>query len=60
MRVRRVEITGRIVWQAIGAVLTTLFALWAFNQARGLVSMLAISFFFSLALEPGVRALVGR
>ena len=58
--VRRVEITGRIVWQAIGAVLMTLAALWAVNQARGLVSMLAIAFFFSLALEPGVRMLVDR
>ena len=58
--VRRVEITGRIVWQAIGAVLATLLALWTVNQARGLVSMLAISFFFSLDLEPGVRMLVGR
>ena len=60
MRIRRAEITGKTIWQAIGAVLITLFALWALNQARGLVSMLAIAFFFSLALEPGVRALVGR
>lgn len=60
LTVRRVEITGKIIWQAIGAVLTTLVALWAVNQARGLVSMLAIAFFFSLALEPGVRWLVGR
>jgi predicted PurR-regulated permease PerM len=57
---RRVEITGRIIWQTIGAVLVTLVALWAINQARSLVSMLAIAFFFGLALEPGVRALVAR
>ncbi|MCP4968001.1 MAG: AI-2E family transporter, partial [bacterium] len=44
----------------IGAVLTTLVLLWALNQARGIVSMVAISFFFSLALEPAVRKLTAR
>lgn len=58
--VQNVEVSGRIVWQAIGAVLATLFLLWAINQARGVVSMVAISFFFSLALEPAVRWLTGR
>lgn len=58
--VTRIEIEARIIWQAIGAVLTTLFLLWAFNQARGIVSMVAISFFFSLALEPAVRKLTAR
>jgi predicted PurR-regulated permease PerM len=58
--VSQVEISGRIVWQLIGAVLSTIVAIWALNQARGVVSMVAIAFFFSLALEPGVRALVGR
>lgn len=56
----RIEIEGRIIWQAIGAILFTLFLLWAVQQAAGLVSMLAISFFFSLALDPGVRWLVDR
>lgn len=58
--VQYVVISGRIIWQAIGAVLATLFLLWAINQARGVVSMVAISFFFSLALEPAVRWLTGR
>ncbi|MCP4224634.1 MAG: AI-2E family transporter, partial [Actinomycetia bacterium] len=58
--VRKIEIEGRIIWQAIGAVLTTLFLLWAFNQARSIISMVAISFFFSLALEPLVRGLTRR
>lgn len=58
--VTKIEIEARIIWQAIGAVLTTLFVLWAFNQARGIVSMVAISFFFSLALEPAVRKLTVR
>jgi predicted PurR-regulated permease PerM len=58
--VNKVEIEARIIWQAIGAVLTTIVLLWAFNQARGIVSMVAISFFFSLALEPAVRRLTAR
>lgn len=57
---QHVEISGKFIWQAIGAVLVTLFLLWALNQARGLVTMVAISFFFSLALEPAVRWLTGR
>lgn len=56
----RIAIDGRIIWQAIGAVLLTLFLLWAVRQAAGLVAMVAISFFFSLALEPGVRWFVNR
>lgn len=56
----QIEVSGKIVWQAIGAVLATIVGLWALNQARGVVSMIAIAFFFSLALEPGVRALVQR
>jgi predicted PurR-regulated permease PerM len=56
----RIEVDGRIIWQAIGAVLLTLFLLWAIRQAAGLVSMLAIAFFFSLALDPGARWLVDR
>jgi predicted PurR-regulated permease PerM len=56
----RVEVEGRIIWQAIGAILMTLFLLWAVQQAAGLVSMIAIAFFFSLALDPGVRWLVDR
>jgi predicted PurR-regulated permease PerM len=58
--VTRIEIDGRIVWQAIGAVLLTLALLWAVRQTFGLVSMLAISFFFSLALDPAVRWLVHK
>lgn len=56
----QVEIEARIIWQAIGAVLSTFVLIWALNEARGIVSMVAISFFFSLALDPGVRRLTGR
>jgi predicted PurR-regulated permease PerM len=58
--VTKIEIEARIIWQTIGAVLFTIVLLWAFNQARGIVSMVAISFFFSLALEPAVRKLTAR
>lgn len=58
--VRRIEIDGKIVWQVIGAVLVTLVLLWALDQASTLVAMVAIAFFFSLALDPGVRWFVGR
>ena len=60
LQATQIEVSGKIVWQAIGAVLATIVGLWALNQARGVVSMIAIAFFFSLALEPGVRALVQR
>jgi predicted PurR-regulated permease PerM len=56
----RVRVAGMLAWQFVGAVLATVVGLWALNQARGVVSMVAIAFFFSLALEPGVRSLVGR
>ena len=58
--VRRIEIDGKIIWQVIGAVLLTLVLLWAFDQASSIVAMVAIAFFFSLALDPGVRWLVAR
>jgi predicted PurR-regulated permease PerM len=56
----KIEIDSRVIWQAIGAILLTLGLLSAISAARGVVSMLAISFFFSLALEPGVRRLTER
>ena len=58
--IRRIEIDGKIIWQTIGALFLTAFLLWAFNQASTIVAMVAIAFFFSLALDPGVRWLVGR
>ncbi len=55
-----VRVEGRIIWQAIGAILLTLFLIWAVRQASELVAMVAIAFFFGLALDPGVRWLVNR
>lgn len=46
--------------RVIVAVLATLAALWALNQMRSLVSMIVVSLFLSLALEPAVRWLRKR
>jgi predicted PurR-regulated permease PerM len=55
-----VLISTQTIWQSIGAVLLTLLAFWAITQARTLVSMLIISFFFSLAMQPAVNRLRSR
>ncbi len=56
----RIQLTGKTIWQVIGAVLLTLGALWAMGQMRGLLWMLVLSFFFSLALQPAVNWCVQR
>jgi len=60
MSVTRVEIAGRTVWQVIGAILLTIVLLNAARAAAGLLTMVALSFFFSLALDPAVRSLHDR
>ena len=54
---RQIEVTWTSWWRAVTAILVTLAFLWAVDQARHLVSMLAISLFFGLALVPGVNQL---
>lgn len=56
----RIEIASTTIWQVIGAILLTLVLLRAAAAASGLLSIIALSFFFSLALDPGVRALHRR
>jgi predicted PurR-regulated permease PerM len=56
----QVELSARSIWQAIGAVIATLALLWAAGQTWSLLMMLAVSFFFSLAMEPAVRLLHTR
>ena len=58
--VTRVEIAGRTVWQVIGAILLTIVLLNAARAAAGLLTMVALSFFFSLAMDPAVRWLHDR
>ena len=56
----RFEVAGRTIWQVIGALLVTLFALRIVAATGALLAMVALSFFFSLALDPAVRWLHGR
>jgi len=55
-----IKISGQTIWQVIGAILATLVAIWAMGEMSGLLWMLGISFFFSLALQPAVMWLVDR
>lgn len=57
---RQIEVAWASWWRAVAVILVTLAFLWGVNQARHLVSMLAISLFFGLALVPGVNHLHQR
>jgi predicted PurR-regulated permease PerM len=49
-----IEVSRRSIWRIIWSILLTLIGVWVVLEARHLLSMLVISFFFSLALEPAV------
>ncbi len=55
-----ISIGWQTIWKVIAAILVTLLALWAAGEMSSLLSMLAISFFFSLAMQPAVMWLVDR
>ncbi|GMQ93319.1 MAG: hypothetical protein BMS9Abin12_0796 [Acidimicrobiia bacterium] len=55
-----VQIDLKSVWRIIGAILITLLTLWVIGEASNLLTMLALSFFFSLALQPAVLRLTNR
>ena len=57
---RAIDISGKTIWQVIGAVVATLAVLWMLGQASHLLALVAMSFFFSLALQPAVMRLVHR
>lgn len=59
-RPRMINISGKTIWQAIGAVVATGVVLWMLGQASHLLALVAMSFFFSLALQPAVIRLVHR
>lgn len=48
----------RITWRVAGIVLLILAALWALNQARGLVVIVLVASFLALAMLPAVDSLV--
>jgi predicted PurR-regulated permease PerM len=54
------RIPGRTIWQVIGALLLTLVLIRAARAASGLLALVALSFFFSLALDPVVQRLHRR
>jgi predicted PurR-regulated permease PerM len=56
-RVVTFQISRRSIWAIIGAVILALLGVFMVREARSLISMLIISFFFSLALEPAVTHL---
>jgi predicted PurR-regulated permease PerM len=60
MSVLRVEVASKTIWQVIGAILLTMAMLGAARAASGLLTMVALSFFLSLALDPAVRSLHAR
>ncbi len=55
-----VSVDPKSVWKIIAAILITLLALWVIEAASHLLVMLALSFFFSLALQPAVLRLTSR
>src|SRR6056297_708788 len=59
-QVLRIEIAASTIWRTIGAILLTVVLLRAGSAARGLLSRVALAFFFSLALDPAVRWLHHR
>ena len=56
----RIEISSTTIWQVIGAIAVTLLAVRMARAASGLLTLVALAFFFSLALEPAVRRLTER
>jgi predicted PurR-regulated permease PerM len=55
-----IRVDPRSVWRIIGALLITSLALWTIDQASHLLILVAMSFFFSLALQPAVLRLTTR
>ena len=55
-----IRIDPKSVWRIIGALLLTSLALWTIDQASHLLILVAMSFFFSLALQPAVLRLTAK
>ena len=55
-----IEIDPRSVWRIIGAIMITWIAIWISGQAEHLIILLAMSLFFSLALQPAVLLLTTK
>jgi predicted PurR-regulated permease PerM len=55
-----IRVDPKSVWRIIGALLITSLALWTIDQASHLLILVAMSFFFSLALQPAVLRLTTK
>lgn len=55
-----IRVDPKSVWKIIGALLITSLALWTIEQASHLLVLVAMSFFFSLALQPAVLRLTTK
>ncbi|MEE8457456.1 MAG: AI-2E family transporter [Acidimicrobiia bacterium] len=55
-----IRIDPRSIWKIIGAILITMLSLWVIGEASHLLVIVALSFFFSLALQPAVLRLTTR
>lgn len=55
-----IRVEPNTIWRIVGIILITLLTAWIIGQAANLLVMLAISFFFSLAMQPAVLRLTTR
>ncbi|MDK1037454.1 MAG: AI-2E family transporter [Actinomycetota bacterium] len=55
-----IRIDPNTIWRVIAAILITMLALWIVGEASHLLVILAMSFFFSLALQPAVLRLTTK
>lgn len=55
-----IRVDPNSIWRIIGAILITLLALFLAREASHLLVILAMSFFFSLALQPAVLRLTTK
>jgi predicted PurR-regulated permease PerM len=56
----RIAFETHTLWKVAGVILAVLIGLWAIREASSLVVLVAMSFFFSLALQPAVMWLTNR
>lgn len=49
-----IRVDPKSIWRIIGALLITSLALWTIGEAQHLLVLVAMSFLFSLALQPAV------
>jgi len=56
----RIAFKTSTLWKVTGVIIVVLIGIWAIGEASSLVILVAMSFFFSLALQPAVLWLTNR